>query len=476
MHSSGGSQRRTEGAPQSAQQSQGGNPMIPIPSSGAPWLRAGLGAAAMLFAGVAAAEPLPSADPQAAGMSAERLDRINQVFQREIDAGALPGAVIMVARGGRLVHAATLGVQDPATGEPMAEDSIFRIYSMTKPIVSVAAMMLMEDGALQLTDPVSKFLPEFAEMQVSAPIANAYGRVSYRLEPVASPMTVQDLLRHTAGLGYGELTGNSQVRDAYAAAGAFNPDGMAFDARAASADDQIAGLARAPLVHQPGRVWEYSLASDVLGRVVERASGQRLSDFLEERLFGPLGMQATAFHVPENAMGRLAQTFEAGPDGAPLEMIDVSAAPGNDSGGAGAVSTAGDYLRFTQMLLNGGELDGVRVLSPTSVKLMTADHLGDRIATPVTPGELLMGVPGYSFGLGVMVRQADGIAGVPGSEGEFMWAGYGGTFFWADPEEEIAAVLMTQMPGATRAYYRRMVKQMVHQAVVGDPAPEQIGQ
>jgi CubicO group peptidase (beta-lactamase class C family) len=289
-------------------------------------------------------------------------------------------------------------------------------------------------------------------------------------------MTVQDLLRHTAGLGYGELTGNSRVRDAYAAAGAFNPGGMAFDARAATADEQVAGLGKAPLVHQPGRVWEYSLASDVLGRVVERASGMRLGDFLEERLFGPLGMDSTGFHVPENAMSRLAETFDKGPDGAPMEMIDVSAVPGNDSGGAGAVSTAADYLRFTQMLLNGGELDGARVLSPTSVRLMTSDHLGDRIATPVQPGELLMGVPGYTFGLGFMVREEDGIAGVPGSAGEYMWAGYGGTFFWADPEEQIAAVLMTQMPGATRAYYRRMIKQLVHQAVVGEPVADPLGQ
>ena len=301
-----------------------------------------VGATALLVGGAALADALPKAEPASVGMSAERLDRVGEVFQREIDNGALPGAVIMVARGGKLVYSATLGEQDPASDEPMSEDSIFRIYSMTKPLVSVAAVMLMEDGALQLTDPVSKYLPEFADMKVSVPTANVYGRVSYRLEPAEAAMTVQDLLRHTAGLGYGELTGDAQVRDAYAAAGAFNPGGMAFDARSVSADEQVAGLGEAPLVHQPGRVWEYSLASDVLGRVVERASGMRLADFLEERLFGPLGMDSTGFHVPENAMSRLAETFDAGPDGAPMQMIDVAAVPGNDSGGAGAVSTAGD--------------------------------------------------------------------------------------------------------------------------------------
>ena len=414
------------------------------------------------------AQALPVADPETLGLSAERLDRIQQVFQAEIDKGALPGAVIMVARHGQLAWSAALGSMDPAAGTAMAEDGIFRIYSMTKPLVSVAAMMLVEEGRIQLTDPVSKFLPDFANAAVSVPKTNVYGAVSHASVPAERAMTVQDLLRHTAGLAYGELTGNPVVRDAYAAAGSFNPGGMAFDARAVSPADQVAGLAKAPLVHQPGTVWEYSLASDVLGRVVEAASGERLGDFLEARLFGPLGMEDTGFHVPQNALPRVVQPGTDPATGAPYAMIDVSAVPGNDSGGAGEVSTAGDYLRFSQMLLNGGALDGARILSPTTVKLMTADHLGERIETPVTPGELLMGVPGYTFGLGFMVRESDGIAGVPGSEGEFMWAGYGGTFFWIDPVEDLTAVLMTQQPGATRAYYRRLVKQLVHQAIVDD--------
>lgn len=415
---------------------------------------------------VAWTQPLPEAEPESVGMSAERLDRIGQAFQAEIDKGELPGAVIMVARDGNLVYSAALGSLDPRDDSPMTEDAIFRIYSMTKPLASVAAMILMEEGELQLTDEVSKFLPEFSDMEVSVPSTDSYGRVSYAAVPAEGAMTVQDLLRHTAGLAYGELTNNAPVKEGYANAGAYAPDGMAFDARNVTPEEQVAALAKVPLVHQPGTVWEYSLASDVLGRVVEAVSGMRLGDFLEDRLFEPLEMEDSGFSVSHNAMTRLAEPFEVDPaSGAPVPLLDVSSQPENDSGGAGGVGSAGDYLRFSQMLLNGGELDGVRILSPTTVRLMASDHLGERVETPVQPGELLMGVPGYTFGLGFMVREQAGIAGVPGSEGEFMWAGYGGTFFWIDPAENLAAVLMTQRAGPSRAYYRKLVKQLVYQAI-----------
>ena len=225
-------------------------------------------------------------------------------------------------------------------------------------------------------------------------------------------------------------------------------------------------IGKAPLVHQPGTVWEYSLALDVLGRVVEAASGKRLGAYLDERLFKPLGMADTGFWVPSDQMGRLAQALPVDPaSGQPNKLIDVSSPPGNDSGGAGAVSTATDYLRFAQMLANGGQLDGVRVLSRTSVQLMTSDHLGARISAPLSPGELLLGTPGYTMGLMFAVRQGNGIAGVPGSAGEFMWAGYAGTYFWVDPKEELAVVYMTQAPSPIRAYYRRLLKQLVAQAI-----------
>lgn len=411
-------------------------------------------------ASIATAQALPAADPAQLGLSGDRLDRIESAFGAEIERGALPGAVIMVARDGHLAYSLALGDVDPRNGAAMDEDAIFRIYSMTKPLVSVAALILMEEGALHLTDPVAKFLPEFEGVEVVAGDGT---------EPAARAMTVQDLLRHTSGLAYGEITPNTAVREGYAAAGAYNPDALPFDSRAVTPDEQVADVAATPLLHQPGTVFEYGLSSDILGRVVERASGQRLGDFLEDRVFAPLGMADTGFHVAENAMPRLAHPFEVDPaTGGPVLFMDVSARPGNDSGGAGAVSTAADYLRFIQMLANGGELDDARILSPTTVRLMASDHLGDIDHGP-GPGNMLLGTPGYGFGLGVMVRAQDGISAIPGAPGQYMWAGYGGTFFWVDPEERLVAVLMSAR-SPERAHFRRHLMQLVYQAVVDTPA------
>lgn len=421
----------------------------------------------VILAGAAWGRSLPTVEPEKVGLSSERLERIGQVFQQEIEQGKLPGAIVLIARKGEVAYFESFGSRDPASEAPMPKDAIFRIYSMTKPLVSVAAMILMEEGRLQLADPVSKFLPEFAELQVSVPETDAFGKMTYSLVPAERQMTVQDLLRHTAGLAYGEITGNAEVKEAYAAIGVYKPDGLPYEARDVAAAEEIVGLAKAPLIHQPGTVWEYSLASDVLGRVVEKASDMRLGDFLEQRLFGPLGMVDTGFSVPEADMARLVEPLATDPaTGNPNQLIDVSAPPANDSGGAGAVSTASDYALFAQMLLNGGQLDGARILSPTTVRLMASDHLGSRIEAPVTPGELLLGTPGYTFGLGVAVREDPGVAAVPGSKGEFMWAGYAGTYFWIDPEEELVGLLMTQAPGPSRAYYRRHIKQLVYQAIV----------
>ena len=401
------------------------------------------------------------------GVSTKKLERIREVLKNEIDQGNLPGTVVMVARKGKLIYADALGLQDKAEGKAMSVDSIFRIYSMTKPLVSVAAMMLVEDGKIQLTDPVSKFLPAFKTQRVSVARADAqFARITYTTVPADREMTVQDLLRHTSGLAYGEITQNTPVKDAYAKAGVYLPGVRDYDSRDMTSAEQAERVGAAPLAHHPGTVWEYSLSSDILGRVVEAASGKRLGEFLDERLFKPLGMVDTAFSLPADKMVRLAQPLAVDlPSGQPIKVIDVAVAPKNDSGGAGAVSTAADYLRFTQMLLNGGQLNGVRVLSRTTVELMTSDHLG-RIAAPRTPGELLLGTPGYTFGLGFAVRQGAGVAGVPGSAGEFMWAGYAGTYFWVDPKEQVTAVFMSQAPSPIRAYYRKLVKQLVYQAIV----------
>lgn len=416
----------------------------------------------VLSANLVWAEPLPSAKPEQVGLSSERLDRIGPALKAEIQKGKFPGAVVLVARKGRVAYFEAFGQRDKAAGAPMTKDAIFRIYSMTKPLASVAAVILMEDGRLVLTDPVSRFLPEFTKLQVSAPkVDPTFGRVTYALVPAEREPTIQDLLRHTSGLAYGEITVNAPVKEAYAKAGVFQPTGLPFDARGLTPAEEVAGLAKAPLAHQPGTVWEYSLASDVLGRVVEAASGMRLADFLQKRLFEPLKMDDSGFWVPKEKMGRLAQTA---PDN-PVKVIDISAPPKNDSGGAGGVSTTMDYARFSQMLLNGGKLDGARILSRSTVALMTSDHLA-RISTPVTPGDLLLGTPGYTFGLGFAVRQGPGVAGVPGSQGEFMWAGFAGTYFWVDPKEELIGVLMTQAPSPERAFYRRLIKQLVYQAII----------
>jgi CubicO group peptidase (beta-lactamase class C family) len=413
------------------------------------------------------AQSLEPVKPEQVGLSAERLDRIGQVFNREINQGKLSGAVVVVARKGRVAYFESLGFRDKAAGAPMTKDAIFEIYSMTKPLVSVAAMILTEEGRLQLADPVAKFLPEFANLQVSVPKFDpASGKLTYSVASPDRPMTVQDLLRHTSGLVYGDSTSDAQVKDAYIKGGIFKPGDATYDVRDLTPEDEIARLAKAPLAHQPGTTWEYSVSTDVLGRVVEKVSGERLGEFLEERLFKPLKMVDTGFSIPKSNIDRLAQPLPTDPTtGTPIKLHDVSSPPANDSGGAGGVSTAIDYLRFAQMMLNGGWLDDAQILSRTTVSLMSSDHLGPQMARAMQPSELIMGTQGYTFGLGFAVRQEPGIAAIPGSQGEYMWAGYAGTYFWIDPKEDLVGILMTQAPGPSRQYYRREIKQLVYQAI-----------
>jgi CubicO group peptidase (beta-lactamase class C family) len=416
-----------------------------------------------LAALAAAVPPLPVAQPESVGMSSARLKKIGAAMQKEVADGSFRGAVVMVARKGKLVYQEAFGMQ--TANAPMTTDTIFRIYSMTKPLASVAAMILVEDGRLQLTDPVGKYLPGFDKMQVSVATKTPEG-MAYNMAAAERPMTVQDLLRHTSGLAYGEITQNAPVKEGLERAGVYRKD-MDYESRGVTAAEQVEAMAKVPLAYQPGTTWAYSLSVDMLGRVVEAASGKRLSEFVEERLFRPLKMRDTAFSLPQAKLARLAEPLEKDRfSGNPNRLIDVSYVPKNDSGGAGAVSTAGDYIRFAQAMMNGGSLEGARVLSRTTVKLMTSDHLGNFIATPMQPGELLLGTKGYTFGLGFAVRQGDGVGGVPGSAGEFMWAGYAGTYFWVDPKEQVTAVLMTQAPSPSRAYFRKMVKQLVYQSIV----------
>jgi CubicO group peptidase (beta-lactamase class C family) len=317
--------------------------------------------------------------------------------------------------------------------------------------------MLMEEGRLQLADPVSAVLPEFAAMGVRAGGGAPRGG---GVVPAARPIRLHDLLTHTSGLTYGKRSADPAIRAAHA--------GLPVNPRGLAPADFAGRLAAAPLVHQPGTTWEYGFSTDLLGLVIERIAGQSLGEFLRARLFGPLGMADTGFE-PADA-GRLAQPFAADPlTGAawldPDQTFDPMIPPLMHSGGAGALSSAADYLRFARMLLQGGTLDGVRILSPASVRLMTADHLGSAIATPVSVGEAALQSPGYGFGLGLAVRLADGLASVPGSTGDCFWSGTAGTTFWIDPARRLAVVFMAQAPGEMRLRLRRLVRQIVYQAL-----------
>ncbi|HYS18661.1 MAG TPA: serine hydrolase domain-containing protein [Candidatus Binatia bacterium] len=400
------------------------------------------------------ADALPSTKPEEVGLSTERLARATQVLKAEVAKGQYPGAVALIARKGKIAYLESVGQRDPAAGAPMSNDAIFRLYSMTKPFTSVAVMMLVEEGRLVLSDPVSKFLPQLASLQVSVPRFDPdTGKAVYALVPAERQMTIQDLLRHTSGLVYGGFTNHAQVKELYAKAG--------VDWRDVTPAEQLDRLAKVPLAHQPGAAWEYSLSTDVLGRVVEAVSGTTLSRFLAERIFTPLRMTDTAFLVPPDKVGRLAQSFPTDKaTGKPIELLDVTAPQKNDAGGAGSAGTAGDYARFSQMLLNGGHLDGVRLLSRATVSHMTADHLGDiKIA-----GSLARG---YTFGLGFAIRKETGLNAVPGSAGEYTWGGAAGTGFWIDPKEQMVVILMTQnTPGPARSYDRQLFRQLVQQAII----------
>lgn len=379
-------------------------------------------------------------------MSSTRLAGLGAVLRGEVDRGRVPGAVALVARRGRLALFESYGLRDPASGAPMANDAIFRIYSMTKPITSVAAMMLWEEGKFLLSDPIEKFLPEFSAMAVAVAVDS---RGDLGREPLGRAITIQDLLRHTSGLTY-EFRGPGPVQKMYMSAKVYG--------RSQSNADQVATLGNMPLLHQPGTRWEYSRSTDVVGRLIEVLSGQRLSEFFEQRVLAPLGMVDTAFHVPERDHSRLAQAFAKDPDGgATVQLLEVRNAPNFESGGGGLVSTAVDYARFLQMLLNGGTLEGCRLLSRKTIELMTADHLGAITGAP----DLLL--PGYGFGLGFAVRMHAGIASDPGSVGEYFWGGLAGTTFWVDPAEQLFALMLIQAPGQ-RQYFRNLFRNLVYAA------------
>jgi CubicO group peptidase (beta-lactamase class C family) len=388
--------------------------------------------------------PLPLAAPEEIGLSPSRLARLGEVMRGEISRGRIPGAVALIARRGRLGYFDSFGQRDAVSGAPMTNDTIFRIYSMTKPITSVAAMMLWEEGRFLLGDPIARYLPEFSDPWVAVARGGEIERV-----PAERAITIQDLLRHTSGLTY-EFRGPGPVQKMYMASKVYR--------RSQSSAEQVATLGKLPLTDQPGTRWEYGRSTDVVGRLIEVLSGQPLSVFFEQRILSPLGMVDTAFHVPPSRHSRLAGAFANDPDsGGAVQLIEVREPPTFESGGGGLVSTASDYARFLQMLLNGGRFDGLRLLSRKTIELMTADHLG-----PITGAPDLL-LPGHGFGLGFAVRLHAGIAQVPGSIGQYFWGGLAGTTFWVDPAERLFALLLIQAPGQ-RDYYRTLFRDLVYSA------------
>jgi CubicO group peptidase (beta-lactamase class C family) len=390
--------------------------------------------------------PLPEAKPQSIGLSTSRLQKMSDAFKREIDKGTIPGVTVLVARHGKIGWFDAIGRQSPAASTPMAHNTIFRIFSMTKPIVSTAIMALMEDGHFLLSDPVAKYIPEFAEQKVG--IENN-GKLD--LVPVERPMTIQDLLRHTSGITY-DHTGNSLVQQLY--------QQSRVRSRKITNAEHASIVASLPLVAQPGAEWNYSRSTDILGRIVEIVSGQTLGAFLTERILAPLQMTETGFHTAEENAGRLAEPFPTDPwTGEKVELFNMLEKPVMESGGGGLVSTTMDYARFCQMLLNGGTLDGTRIVGRKTLELMASDHVGPHVKRQ---GTIL--TVGHGFGLGFAVRTQAGIAPFPGSVGQFFWSGVAGTFFWVDPREDMFAVLMAQGPGQ-REHLRTLVRSLVYAAV-----------
>ncbi|HEU4385643.1 MAG TPA: serine hydrolase domain-containing protein [Anaeromyxobacteraceae bacterium] len=405
--------------------------------------------AAALFAGCASLPPRE--DARRYDISSARLQRLAATVREDVQQGRYPGAVAMIARNGALVFAEAFGVQNPKTGAPMKVDSIFRIASMTKPMVSVGAMTLVEDGLVQLGDPVSKYLPELKGLKVGIEKKDASGHDALEEIPAQREMTVQDLLRHTSGLTY-SFFGRSAVKQKYVEA---KVDGDSDQTNA----ELVRRLSKLPLAYQPGTTWEYGRSTDVLGALIERVSGQTLDVFLADRILKPLRMKDTGFYVDPSQHGRIAEPFDVDPDSkAPARVAAVLTQPKLLSGGSGMVSTAGDYLRFAQMLLNGGELDGARILSRKTVELMTSDHLGPGTARTALyfPG------PGYGFGLGFAVRTAAGESPSPGSIGDYFWVGYYGTLFFVDPKEKLIGIWMMQRVNlpANQVIWRRYKSQV----------------
>ena len=408
-----------------------------------------------------AAQGIPRVQsPEEVGFLSTRLKRLSDRMNEGVKNNELPGAVVLIARNGKLVMFESYGFRDKDAKIAMTNDAIFRIASMTKPIVTLAAMMLMEEGKLTLADRVSTYIPAFADTKVAVAKKKDDGTNEVVLEPQFRPMTVHDLMRHTSGLTYG-AAGANPVKQSYL--------DMKVNDRTQTNAEMADKLAKLSLLYQPGTTWEYSMSTDVLGRVVEVASGMPLDKFIEERITKPLKMGDTAFEVAADKKARGAKPMREGPKNELPSIPDVTEKFIWRSGGGGMVSTAADYARFLQMFANGGQLDGVRLVSRKTIDLMTADAL---------PPDIRMGADmfrfealepsarmGQGFGLGFAVRNVQGVNPLPGTPGDYYWGGAYGTYFWHDPRERMYVILMMQSPAA-RLRYRFLLRDLVYQAMV----------
>jgi CubicO group peptidase (beta-lactamase class C family) len=411
-------------------------------------------AALALLAGAACRAHAESPSTPPRSFSAAGLDRVGDYIRNEIATGKIPGAILLIQQHGKPVYSENFGVRDVATRLPMSADTIFRLYSMSKPIASVAAMMLVEDGKLKLDDPVAKYIPAFADMKVGVEKRGEDGNMVLVQEPLSRPITIEDLLRHTSGLTYG-FYGDSAVRKLYAQADLFNSDldNAEFAER----------ISKLPLAEQPGTRWDYGHSTDVLGRVIEVISGRSLFQFEKQRLLDPLGMSDTAFYVADAAKRPL--IAEPMPEdraiGPATAIRDPMLQRKAESGGAGMVGTISDYARFAQMLLNGGTLEGRRYLKPETIALMTSDHIGPE--TGIARDYLYYPGASSGFGLGFAVRTA-----VPPNTswplGEYRWDGVAGTFFFIDPADDMFAIFMVQTP-SQRGRIQLALKTLIYQAM-----------
>jgi len=391
--------------------------------------------------------------PDKVGFSPSRLNRVNDLMNRYVKSGKLAGVVTCLARRGKIFHREQFGYQNIEANTPVSYDSIFRIYSMSKPITSTALMMLYEDALFNLADPISQFIPAFDDVKV--------WRADGEWETPSRPITVQDLLRHTAGLSYGVFeSSNSPVDKLYDEADLFSND--------IKNEEMVRRISKLPLMFQPGEKWHYSVATDVIGFLVEILSGKTLGEFMQERIFDPLGMVDTAFHIDPDKQDRFCTLYgktenndfgvlETPEDSAFLPPVSLQ------SGGSGLISTIPDFLNFAQCILNKGELNGTRLLGPKTVELMTSNHLKPSLMPIAFEGTVPMLGMGFGLGFGVMVDPA--LSGIMGSVGDYSWGGYAETYFWNDPKEELIAIFMTQYLPSQFYPIRKEFRSVVYQAL-----------